>query len=575
MKEKANSKIIKTILSLIISFLIIFIIAMFARSITNSVFPSDSKVAVFVNDYLDMMMQKIDNIALKMRVKRNTVSEYQVNLITQSISDYVGYSMYQSSGMLSDYDPKNQPKGNALEKYKSDYYKMTLENPYLRGMTVFNTSGNMLLNLYLSGNKSWPLQLEPNLIAEIKNKGSLVLNATNENSFYIMEYFKNKYGEIIVATRNDYSYVSDIAMYYQVPDKSLYVSDSKNSIYNVQESANDIERVSSVINRYAYYKKQPSFVVNDTLSVSLVGKEYPNYFELIVLALTAFFIVVFQIIIRAVMNFFRYLLQVQKKHAESYPLPDDDIPMIDEDIIKSDIPKSSIFEENPPLIQKVFHKIPKENIEPENNEDIEKNILNLVSAVKEEIESYNNENYFVHSKDFTDNMQSDSLQNKNEESEKLESFENIKEDIIENIVKEKEENIEDNVVEDDIEAYDVQIAKESDSYKETESFLEDKHYYKKENYKKENKEYTYENISSEEKDRYAVRELKTGDILSSYDKAINNINEIKDEMKDIEVEKKENRSSRSDDVFEAFDKMLASIINKAETEARDIISKKG
>ena len=282
-----NQKIIKTILSLIISFLIIFIVAMFARAASNSILPSNSKVSVFINDYLDMMMQMMDKAAVKMNVKRNTVSEYQINLISQSISDYVGYSMYQTADIVKNYNPNKSYSKKELEKYKSDYYKMTIENPYLRGMTVFAIDGKMRLNLYLSKNKSWPLELQDNLIKEIIKKGSLVLNATNENAFYIMEYIKNNHGEIIVATRNDYSYVSDIAMYYQVADKRLYVSDSRNLIYNVRESIGDntIEKVSSVINRFAYYKKQPSFIVNDSLSVSMIGKEYPNYFELIVLAL--------------------------------------------------------------------------------------------------------------------------------------------------------------------------------------------------------------------------------------------------------------------------------------------------
>ena len=284
MNENKKQKIMKTILSLMISFLIIFIVAMFARAASNTVLPENNGIAVFINDYLDMMMQRVDKIAVKMKIKRNSVSEYQVNLITQSISDYVGYSMYQTSDSLKDFNPNNTPSKAQIDKYKNNYYKMTVENPYLRGMTVFNMEGKMLLNLYLSRNKSWPLELQDNLLNEIKTKGSLVLNATNENAFYIMEYIKNPYGEIIVTTRNDYAYVSDIAMYYQVADKRLYVSDARNSVYNVREAVgdNNIEKVSSVINRYAYYKKQPSFMVNDSLSVSMIGKEYPNYFELIV-----------------------------------------------------------------------------------------------------------------------------------------------------------------------------------------------------------------------------------------------------------------------------------------------------
>lgn len=213
MNNDKKQKIIKTLLSLMISFLMIFIVAMFARVASNTVLPQNSKVSVLINDYLDMMMEMMDKFATNLKIKRNTVSEYQVNLITQSISDYVGYSMYQTADILKDYNPYKNYSKTELEKYKNDYYKMTLENPYLRSMTVFSIDGKMRLNLYSANHKSWPIELQDNLLKEVKNKGSLVLNAENENAFYIMEYIKNKYGEIIVTTRNDYSYVSDIAMY--------------------------------------------------------------------------------------------------------------------------------------------------------------------------------------------------------------------------------------------------------------------------------------------------------------------------------------------------------------------------
>lgn len=573
MKENGSNKIVKTILSLVISFLIIFIVAMFARSFTNNILPSNSKVAVFINDYLDMMMQKMDGIALKMRIKRNTVSQYQVDLISQSISDYVGYSMYQSAEALKSYNPNNPPKGGALEKYKSDYYKMTLENPYLRGMTVFNSSGKMMLNLYLSGNKSWPLELQPPLIEEIKKKRSIVLNATNENSFYIMEHIKNKYGDIIVVTRNDYAYVSDIAMYYQVADKNLYVSDSKNSTYNVKETlgTSGIEKVSSVINRYAYYKKQPSFVVNNALSVSLIGKEYPNYFELIVLAITALFIVVFQFIIRGVINFFSYLLQVQKKRANSFPLPKGDVPMIDDDIIKVDIPKSSTFEENPPIIQKVFHKIPDDYIKKDEDKDenmIENNILNLVSAVKEEIESYNSIRFDKTNE--KDNVGKDSLEY-NETSGIDKSATSGLESLERGISDEKE--------------LDKKVIIGDDRYFKT--GVEEKEisidYDKKgnESIELKEKELIYEtsnNVNTFKNDGVSetVRE-KENDILLSYESVINkndDENHKKESVKKASF-KEETVSSRTDDVFSSFDKMLASIIDKAESEARDAVSKKG
>ena len=396
MNENRNQKIIKTILSLTISFLIIFIVAMFARTASDTILPQNSAASLFINDYLDMMKQRIDKIAVGMKIKRNSVSQYQVNLITQSISDYVGYNMYQTSDTLKNYDPNKSPTKAQLDKYKNDYYRMTVENPYLKGMTVFDMNGKMMLNLYLSRNKSWPLELQNNLINEIKQKGSLVLNASNENAFYIMEYIKNNNGEMIVTTRNDYSYVSDIAMYYQVADKSLFVSDSRNSVYNVKEPiGNNLEKVSSVINRYAYYKKQPSFVVNDSLTVSMITKEYPNYFELIVLAITALLILTCQLVIKGIIAFFKYLMQIKTNRDYVKNVQGDD-ELINESIVNTTLPVSNTHEEMPPMIQKVHYNIPneylKEKKENEKNDEfnIGRDILNIVANIKEEINNCRN-----------------------------------------------------------------------------------------------------------------------------------------------------------------------------------------
>ena len=396
MNENRNQKIIKTILSLTISFLIIFIVAMFARAASDTILPQNSAASLFINDYLDMMKQRIDKIAVGMKIKRNSVSQYQVNLITQSISDYVGYNMYQTSDTLKNYDPNKSPTKAQLDKYKNDYYRMTVENPYLKGMTVFDMNGKMMLNLYLSRNKSWPLELQNNLINEIKQKGSLVLNASNENAFYIMEYIKNNNGEMIVTTRNDYSYVSDIAMYYQVADKSLFVSDSRNSVYNVKEPiGNNLEKVSSVINRYAYYKKQPSFVVNDSLTVSMITKEYPNYFELIVLAITALLILTCQLVIKGIIAFFKYLMQIKTNRDYVKNVQGDD-ELINESIVNTTLPVSNTHEEMPPMIQKVHYNIPneylKEKKENEKNDEfnIGRDILNIVANIKEEINNCRN-----------------------------------------------------------------------------------------------------------------------------------------------------------------------------------------
>lgn len=682
MNENKKQKIMKTILGLMISFLIIFIAAMFARAASNTILPENSTVSVFINDYLDMMMQRIDKIAVKMKIKRNSVSEYQVNLITQSISDYVGYSMYQTAESLKEFNPNNNASKAQLDKYKNNYYRMTVENPYLRGMTVFNSEGKMLLNLYLSRNKSWPLELQDTLINEIKTKGSLVLNATNENAFYIMEYIKNPYGEIIVATRNDYAYVSDIAMYYQVADKRLYVSDSRNAVYNVRESVgeNNIEKVSSVINRYAYYKKQPSFIVNDSLSVSMIGKEYPNYFELIVLAITALLILLCQLIIKGVAAFFKYLMQIKsnKDYVESVKGSDE---LLNKNIVDADMPKSSTLEEMPPIIQKVHYKIPDEYIKENNNENTEeefhigKDILNIVSSIKEEINLCKNK-FAITKEDLkekeeqTENNKTDTeaeivntseeniaeeevseeLNNYNDKEINIEyAFENInrelqeehrkaieeafaletleeEETLTENTISEeelKDDEISENIVNKEY-IEDQTVADNSNNEEKTQnkeeifmSISDDELEPKSQdnfiaktlsldNYKiakeAEENNLEYRKIDSEDifnkkiiinslKDKEEDKNLfikknddyKTSDsngiskiILNSYNKAIDDIKtseEDSKEEKDIKNTKKED-TSRTDDVFAAFDKMLSSIISKAEEDAKRSITKK-
>lgn len=590
MNNDRKQKIIKTLLSLTISFLIIFIIAMFARAASNTILPSNSKISVFINDYLDMMTRMIDKAAVNLNIKRNTVSEYQINLISQSISDYVGYSMYQTADVVKNYNPNKNYSKSELEKYKNDYYKMTVENPYLRGMTVFGTDGKMRLNLYLAKNKSWPLELNDDLIKEIIKKGSLVLNATNENTFYIMEYIKNNFGEIIVATRNDYSYVSDIAMYYLVADKRLYVSDSRNLIYNVRESIGDdntIEKVSSVINRFAYYKKQPSFIVNDSLSVSMIGKEYPNYFELIVLALTALLILLFQMILNGIVNFFKYLMQIKsdRDYMNSLQIVKDDEEEsgdIDENIINAELPKSNAIEDMPPIVEKVYYKIPEEYKEPNKEKfNIKKEISNLVSNIKNEI---NKKDFEVEEKTENENIENEKEENNIEaliQSEEIDdNFNNI------NIIQEDDLN---EIIEDinDIKIENEEIAEETNNIEDIESIIEDSLTGEIINNILNNEEKNSEElINDKEESDIAESDIKIDeeilenvnkDILDSYNNVLTNHAENKKEFdKEIKSEEKLNKDlnkNNSEDVFAAFDKMLASIISKAEEDAKTIIKK--
>lgn len=671
MNNDKKQKIIKTFLSLMISFLMIFIVAMFARVASNTVLPQNSKVSVLINDYLDMMMEMMDKFATNLKIKRNTVSEYQVNLITQSISDYVGYSMYQTADILKDYNPyKNYSKAE-LEKYKNDYYKMTLENPYLRSMTVFSMDGKMRLNLYSANHKSWPIELQDSLLKEVKNKGSLVLNAENENAFYIMEYIKNKNGEIIVTTRNDYSYVSDIAMYYQVADKRLYISDSRDLVYNVRESVGEksIEKVSSVINRFAYYKKQPSFIVNDSLSVSMIGKEYPNYFELIVLAVTALLILLFQLILTGILNFFKYLMQIKSNREFLENVKGENELFIDESLVKSDIPKSTAIDDMPPIIEKLHYKIPEKYFEKneakeENKFNIAKDISNIVNMIKftssnpiknedinndyneindniEEIkDSSTEENNLdnIYSLSYIENEVDKELENeKNEdlievvedeisEEDKILEYNELEEiykteeyneyneeeyDEIENI--EYKDNIDINL--NDNEEINNQEDENIEEYNYTENNDNNEYYSLNDEYlNNNNDEYLY-NANEDIRDRKIIKsdsslsyedKYSTDNIFNSKEEIeeVNEIDEIKEserteEIKENAAEEEKNNvdmeiynsynnienntaekiknnidTKKTEDVFAAFDKMLSSIISKAEEDAKKSITKK-
>ena len=665
MNNDKKQKIIKTLLSLMISFLMIFIVAMFARVASNTVLPQNSKVSVLINDYLDMMMEMMDKFATNLKIKRNTVSEYQVNLITQSISDYVGYSMYQTADILKDYNPYKNYSKTELEKYKNDYYKMTLENPYLRSMTVFSIDGKMRLNLYSANHKSWPIELQDNLLKEVKNKGSLVLNAENENAFYIMEYIKNKYGEIIVTTRNDYSYVSDIAMYYQVADKRLYISDSRDLVYNVRESIGEksIEKVSSVINRFDYYKKQPSFIVNDSLSVSMIGKEYPNYFELIVLAVTALLILLFQLILTGIINFFKYLMQIKTHRDFLESVKGENELFIDESLVKADIPKSTAIDDMPPIIEKLHYKIPEKYFdnnkkEEENKFNIAKDISNIVSMIKfnnydpakdnneeinaeekitEEIKDISIENEDnlnnIYSLSYIENEIDKELENdKNEDSIEFVEEEKIDDEILEyndnstleetykteeydeynseynndeykiESVQNEEDDIYNNN-DEEIKALVQESEEEYQNYQESEN--NDEYYSLNAEYSNNNEYFNNEDI----RDRKIIK----SDLQLSYNEYSNEnifnskeeIEKINDDVEEIEnvqekieeeEEVKENinmeiynsygienndeekikniDTKRTEDVFAAFDKMLSSIISKAEEDARKSITKK-
>ena len=415
------------------------------------------------------------------------------------------------------------------------------------------------------------------------------LSEIHQKYYLLMEYIKNNHGEIIVATRNDYSYVSDIAMYYQVADKRLYVSDSRNLIYNVRESIGDntIEKVSSVINRFAYYKKQPSFIVNDSLSVSMIGKEYPNYFELIVLALTALIILFFQLILNGIINFFKYLMQVKhnRDYLKNIQAEGELLENIDESIINVKLPKSNPQEDIPPIVEKVYYKIPEEykEINKEDKFNIKKEISNIVSNIKngiskkdieEKIEDKkedNNIEALIQNEDINiDNInlsEEYKLEKENSENNLTEIIEDIS-DINNEYLTFKEDGIIDEIEElEDLKVENITC--------DNLSLEEEKELY---SLKKEidNEENLENNFNSEEiienvENKFEENNNVDEDILNSYNKVLSDNEEKTFDEKS--AEEKDYKKDNAEDVFAAFDKMLSSIINKAEEDAKSIIKK--
>ena len=105
----------------------------------------------------------------------------------------------------------------------------------------------------------------------------------------------------------------------------------------------------------------------------------------------------------------------------------------------------------------------------------------------------------------------------------------------------------------------------------------------KEKEEEKNKEYVRNLFNSKKTENHIKNDSHeiSMDILNSYNKAIDNIKnkneneKYEDSKEDVKTSDLDNASnSRTDDVFAAFDKMLSSIISKAEEDAKRNITKK-
>lgn len=400
-ETKKPNLIIKTFVSFLITFLIILIVAIAIRAFTLNMKNTESAFGVFTNEYFEVIAGKIDSVASMFKIKRNSVSQYQINLISQSIEDYIGMVKYQNKKASDTFNPSEALNQNDIQKAKENYYRMSLENPYLRSLTFFDMNGNMRLNLF--SQRGFTIELNDNLINEVKTKKSLVLHAQSENAFYIIQHIKNKNGEFIIASRNDYMFIPDIVAYYQINQKDFILRDAHNVTYKIAGNGKEVslegnakEKAASVIGKYAYYKTLDAFTINDvpSLSITMTEKVYPNYFELILIVITALMIVIFQKTISFIIYFMKKLISKPKtEYSENYATKNS-IEEIYETANenktnKSDDLKDEDIEEY--TTEPIYTAAPSEKI-VESPTFLEKNIYSEITQNKNEsaVKKYNN-----------------------------------------------------------------------------------------------------------------------------------------------------------------------------------------
>ncbi len=311
MTKDNRSKILKALISFIITFLVVFITVVVLRALTLNINVGDNKAHAFLKDYFDVMYKKTEVIASKFKIRNDNVSEYQRNLISQSVNDYASLLKYQTYEISKDFNPTQKLAPSTVDSYKEKFYKMILENPYIMSITFFNDAGQMKLNMFSV--KGITIELSEELREKTRSQGSIFLHAENENALYTIMYMQNEHGSFYVATRNDYVFVSDMIAYYQIPENAFMITDSYNVTQRIEQ--NDIalmseaakENISSIIGRYAYYKQEPAFSIDaqSNLMVSMVSKNYPNYFELLLISFTALMIVIAQHVIMLIIGAFK------------------------------------------------------------------------------------------------------------------------------------------------------------------------------------------------------------------------------------------------------------------------------
>lgn len=296
-KEKTQSPIFKIITAFLISLFALLIVLIGLKLVAQRL-SARHPFKQLADDYVELIGSKVGPISSKFfKIRKHDVNIYQLKLVKQSVNDYLNVIRKQQNELTSVEAVRSVPADefseSDIESIKKKFFRMNLENPYLKSLTFFDMSGKMLMNVY--SHKGWNIKLREELIEEIKTKGRLVLHSDTENVLYCLNYYNFDGHEMILSTRTDKSFIKDIVAYYQLADKTFFIRDDHNISYIIdsakQYNSTDGEELISLLAKYAKYKTTAS--INDIggvagLSISMVGRTYTDSFALLVLALTAF-----------------------------------------------------------------------------------------------------------------------------------------------------------------------------------------------------------------------------------------------------------------------------------------------
>lgn len=295
-----RTRIQRFAITLAISALSLSIVFFGMRIAVDAMMPSRSPVVVFLNDYLELINTKIgDTFSKVFNINGGTVATYQLNLVKQTLNDYLSVIRFQEEKLVGEYPLSQRPvaslSDDEIEALKRKFYLMSVENPYIKSLTFFSLSGDMLLQLYLE--KGWSIKLKESLIREVREKKMITLHSATENMLYCLAYHKTAAGEFIACTRTDKNFLFDIINYYQLADRTFYLSDGHNvNKMIVREGESSLYNVISIIGKFAKTGPQATIGFSDVpgLSVSVSGRSYSTIVTFVVLFLTALLIAVIQ-----------------------------------------------------------------------------------------------------------------------------------------------------------------------------------------------------------------------------------------------------------------------------------------